>query len=77
MGTSDPRNAATKLGVDRHEAPAADLRTLSLMQMAHVAVASGEGALDDLVMWPSLPALAHPVGVTDVSGRPLFDDRRR
>jgi hypothetical protein len=24
MGTSDPRNAATKLGVDRHEAPAAE-----------------------------------------------------
>ena len=29
MGTSDPRNAATKLGVDRHEAPAADMATLS------------------------------------------------
>ncbi len=28
MGTSDPRYAAAKLGVDRHEARAADLRTI-------------------------------------------------
>ena len=38
MGTSDPRDAATKLGVDRHEARAAVHRILSPLRQVDRAI---------------------------------------
>jgi hypothetical protein len=71
MGTSDPRNAATKLGVDRHEAPAADSRTLSPVASAGVPIADpvrtggddAGGSIDPL--GPLSRGVAGPLRVAD------------